>query len=186
MATDVHEVRAILAAYKEVADALWPQLHPAMAERSKRWAAEDEGALRRDLETYLRDSSQQSSVRVFWKLGPQFTFGGCNEHFAHDAGLASAAQMVGIDDFDKRLPWKGQAAKYRSDDKKVTASGKPNLDIVERQESSDGTISWVRAGKTPIRAADGSIIGIFGMYEVLDAETGRKMFGDHLRKDKRA
>src|SRR3954468_7054637 len=120
MATDVHEVRAILAAYKQVADALWPQLHPAMAERSKRWATGDEAALRQELASYLRDSSQQSKVRVFWKLGPQFTFGGCNEHFAHDAGLASAAQVVGIDDFDKRLPWKGQAAKYRSDDKKVT------------------------------------------------------------------
>jgi PAS domain-containing protein len=186
MATDAHEVRAVLAAYKQVAEALWPQLHPAMAERSRRWPTDDEATLRQDLASYLRDSSQLSSVRVFWKLGPQFVFGGCNEHFAHDAGLATAAQLVGIDDFDKRLPWKGQAAKYRSDDKKVAANGQPNLDIVERQESADGTISWVRAGKTPIRTADGQVIGVFGMYEVLDAETGRKLFGDHIRKEKGA
>ena len=186
MATDAHEVRAVLAAYKEVADALWPTLHPSMAERSKRWASADEPTLRQELASYLRDSSQQSSVRVFWKLGPQFTFGGCNDHFARDAGLAGPQQVVGIDDFDKRLPWKGQAAKYRSDDKKVTANGQPNLDIVERQESADGTISWVRAGKTPIRTSDGQVIGLLGMYEVLDAETGRKLFGDHIRKGKGA
>ena len=49
------------------------------------------------------------------------------------------------------------------------------LDILERQQSTTG-ITWVRAGKTPMRKANGEIIGIFGMYELLDAETGRKLF----------
>jgi hypothetical protein len=183
--TSTNGTRAILDAYKLVADALWPTLHPSMAERAARWPSADEETLRRELASYLRDASQPGCpVRVFWKVGPQFVFGGCNEHFAHDAGLATAAEMVGLDDFDRRLPWRGQAAKYRNDDKRVTSSGQANLDIVERQESADGTVSWVRAGKTPIRGQDTEVIGLLGMYEVLDAETGRKMFGDHLRKER--
>ena len=183
--TSTKETRALLQAYKLVADALWPTLHPTMAERAHRWPDADEATLRGELASYLRDTSQPSCpVRVFWKLGPEFVFGGCNEHFAHDAGLATAAEIVGLDDFDKRLPWRAQAAKYRSDDKKVTSSGQPNLDIVERQESAEGTVSWVRAGKTPIRGPNDEAIGIFGMYEVLDAAAGRKLFGDNLRKER--
>jgi hypothetical protein len=49
------------------------------------------------------------------------------------------------------------------------------LDIVERQQSSSG-ISWMRVGKTPIRQADGSVIGLLGMYEPLDAEEGGRLF----------
>ena len=185
--TSTNDTRALLEAYKLVADALWPTLHPAMAERARHWPTADETTLRGELESYVRDASKPSCpVRVFWKLGPEFRFGGCNDHFAHDAGFGSAAEIVGLDDFDRRLPWRGQAARYRSDDKKVTASGQPNLDIVERQESAEGTVSWVRAGKTPIRGPGDQVIGIFGMYEVLDADAGRKLFGDHLRKERRA
>lgn len=70
-----------------------------------------------------------------------------------------------------------QAAKYRADDKEVFTTGEEKLDILERQKSSTG-ITWVHAGKAPIRKADGSIIGVFGMYELLDAETGRRRFAE--------
>ena len=82
---------------------------------------------------------------------------------ATDAGLHSASEMIGLDDYSKRLPWSLQAAKYRADDQGVVKRGVPMLDIVERQQSSSG-ISWMRVGKTPIRRADGSVIGLFGMY----------------------
>ena len=60
--------------------------------------------------------------------------------FAKDAGL-TVSELVGTDDFDKRLPWRHQAAKYRRDDEGVVKSGKANLDIVEReiQPGSRGT-----------------------------------------------
>ena len=112
-------------------------------------------------------------------------FGGCNELFAQDAGL-STADLIGSDDFDKRLPWMNQAAKYRADDRAVAQSGEANLDIIERQTSSSGTITWVRAGKAPIRDAGGSVLGILGMYELLESAVGSRLFGDQQLRKARA
>ena len=83
---------------------------------------------------------------------------------------------MGIDDFDKRLPWGHQAAKYRADDQDVIKQGTAR-DILERQQSATG-ITWVHVGKAPIRLGDGTVIGVFGMYELLDADTGRRLFAE--------
>src|SRR6267143_17805 len=114
------------------------------------------------------------AVRVFWKLTPDYKFGGCNEHFARDAGMSST-DLVGRDDFDRSLPWVFQAAKYRADDEAIVGSGHPKLNIIERQKGASGAITWVRVGKAPIRVPTG-VIGVLGMYEILDAETGRRLF----------
>ncbi len=39
----------------------------------------------------------------------------------------------------------------------------------------------MRASKAPIRVAK-EVVGVFGMYEVLDHETGRKLFAQRLTK----
>jgi len=183
MHTRVEELRGILSAYRQVMEASWPQLHPTMAINSRQWAHLSERELDAELASYVKQSSaSRSNVRVFWKLGPKYVFGGCNELFAEDAGLPNA-QLIGIDDFDRRLPWMNQAAKYRADDRSVVTSGEAKLDIIERQTSSTGTITWVRAGKAPIRDAAGTVIGVLGMYELLDSATGSRLFGDQqLRK----
>jgi len=87
----------------------------------------------------------------------------------------SSTDLVGRDDFDRSLPWVFQAAKYRADDEAIVGSGHPKLDIIERQKGASGTITWVRVGKAPIRVPTG-VIGVLGMYEILDAETGRRLF----------
>jgi hypothetical protein len=182
MTPDADDLRAILAAYKKVVDASWPQLHPTMADNSRQWGTRSAEQLRAELADYVKDASRTTvNARLFWKLGPEFEFGGCNAQFAHDAGL-SAAEMVGITDFDKRLPWRPQSAKYRLDDEAVVASKIAQLDIIERQKAPNGDITWVRVGKVPIQRADSRVIGILGMYEVLDAETGRTL---HLAQPRR-
>ena len=169
------ELRAILAAYRVVRDASWPHLHAAMPQRAARWAAADEASLRAELESYLKETGAPGcSVRVFWKLGPQFQFAGMNEHFARDAGLPASA-LLGADDFDPRLPWAAQAAKYRADDKEVFDTGLPKLGILERQTSSTTAVVWVHVGKAPIKGA-GGVIGVFGMYELIDDKTAQKLF----------
>lgn len=170
--------RAVLDAYKKVVEASWPQLHPNMPARSARWATAPEAELNAELAGYLAESAKaQWAVRVFWKLAPDFTFAGCNDHFARDAGIPTS-ELLGMTDFNRRLPWRMQAAKYRADDQRVFDSGEADLDIIERQQSSSGLITWVRAGKAPLRTADGTIIGILGMYELLDADTGRRMHAE--------
>ena len=180
MQAGAEDTRAILAAYNEVMTASWPDLHPAIAERSKRWPSASAPELESELAEYLREASMPGcKVRIFWKLGSQLRFGGCNQLFAEDAGIP-AASLIGLDDYDKRLPWFAQAAKYRTDDEEVFRSGRAKLDILERQRSSSGII-WVRAGKAAIRTSEGKILGILGMYEVLDSAVGRKLFTERTQ-----
>jgi hypothetical protein len=176
------ETRAILMAYKRVMEASWPSLHPAMSARSSAWAAIGETPLQAELAEYLRDASHPDfRVRIFWKTGAGFVFGGCNAAFARDAGFADPAELVGLDDFDERLPWTRQASKYREDDEQVFYSGTPKLDIIERQSQTGSTL-WVRAGKAPIQTAHGAILGILGMYEILDGDVGRKLYAERLAR----
>lgn len=176
MDTSADELRAILEAYRQVAAASWPDLNPSMASRAGRWGSASAAELRAELDGYVREvAPPRSNVRIIWKLGPKYLFAGCNEAAAKDAGL-SPTEFVGIDDFDKRLPWRHQAAKYRRDDEGVVKSGKANLDIVERQESTSGETGWVRAGKAPITLKDGTTVGVLAMYEIVDAATGRALF----------
>jgi len=175
MTDAAHQTRAILAAYQQVMTASWPDLHPEMAGRASGWESAKADALKDELRGYLRIASKPDcGVRVFWKLAPDYKFGGCNEHFARDAGMTTT-DLVGRDDFDRRLPWVCQAAKYRADDEAIVGSGHAKLDIIERQKGASGAITWVRVGKAPIRTPTG-VIGVLGMYEVLDAEAGRLLF----------
>jgi hypothetical protein len=183
MDSSADELRAILLAYQQVAAASWPDLNPSMKSRSARWATASAADLRAELDGYLREvAPPRSNVRIMWKTGPKFLFGGCNDSFAQDAGI-KPAELIGIDDFDKRLPWRHQAAKYRRDDETVAKTGKASLDIIERQESTDGGTSWVRAGKAPLKLPNGTSIGILGMYEVVDAATGRNLFMKSMKGD---
>jgi hypothetical protein len=183
MNVGANELRAILIAYKQVMDASWPTLHPTMSARSKMWGNASENELTHELASYVADASgSRCRVRLFWKFTPGFVFGGCNALFARDAGVLSPTNVVGTDDSHPQFPWRNQAAKYRADDQAVVNRGVPMLDIVERQQSASGDITWVRVGKTPIRVSAGNTIGVFGMYEVLDPDAGQKLFVERLKK----
>jgi hypothetical protein len=176
------EVRAILAAYLKVKAASWPDLHREMTKRAPHWAVKSQEELREELDSYLAEvSGPDYPVRVFWKLGPKFIFSGCNERFARDAGLASPKDLLGLDDFSPKLPWAAQAAKYRADDKEVFDTGTAKLDILERQTSPSGAVVWVRVGKAPIRTDAGRVIGILGMYDILDEKAAQKLFFERAR-----
>jgi hypothetical protein len=183
MQNTADELRAILSAYQQVAAASWPDLNPNMKSRAARWSSASADELQQELDGYLRDvAPPRSNVRIMWKTGPKFLFGGCNELFAKDAGL-EPSELIGADDFDKRLPWRHQAAKYRRDDETVAKTGKASLDIIERQESTGGEMTWVRAGKAPLKLADGTSFGILAMYEIVDAATGRALFMKSMKPE---
>lgn len=179
----LEDLRAILAAYKQVVDATWPDLHPTMREHSRRWATASAQELATELAGWLKESSAEgSAVRVFWKIGPKFEFGGANRHFATDAGFDNAAELVGLTDSDPRLPWRPQAAKYRADDEAVVTSKTAQLGIIERQKGPTGEITWVRVAKVPILHANGNAVGVLGMYEVLDPTTARKLAVQQIKR----
>ncbi len=175
------ELRAVLAAYKLVKDASWPELNPGLAAAEPRWAGAGDAQLARELQSYVDETNVAScTVRVFWKTGRELTFAGCNKNFAKDAGFSSPAELIGLNDFSDKLPWAAQAAKYRFDDKEIIDGGSPRLDILERQNSASGVV-WVLVGKAPIRAG-ARAIGILGMYQHLDNDKARKLFAQRSRE----
>lgn len=168
------ELFGVLFAWRLVKQGSWPDLLPAMNTRAAQWPTMDEAALRREVREYLEQMNAPScTVRVFWKLGADLTFAGCNDLVARDGGLSDASALLGKTDFDPSVPWTRQAAKYRADDLSVMAGG-PRLDIVERQDSATGT-TWLRTGKAPIRLASGDAVGLLGMYEVIDVATATRL-----------
>lgn len=162
-----HELLAILDAYRRVIAVAAPGLHlDTRAASHTSDAVELEAELARRL---AEASSPSCRVRLFFKLGHDLRYGGCNAQFAADAGLARPEDIVGLDDFDPRIAWVAQAAKYRRDDRAVLESGEAKLGIIERQSSASGVI-WLDTSKVPI--LDGRLsLGVFGAYEIIDGKT---------------
>jgi rsbT co-antagonist protein RsbR len=99
---------------------------------------------------------------IFWK-DIDLHFLGSNQAFAANAGLASAKDLIGKSDFE--MPWKDQADIYRADDLQVMQSERAKINYEEQHSNSDGTQSWVRTSKIPMRDTEGNVIGILGVFE---------------------
>lgn len=131
----------------------------------------------RELEQSLRESEyllksvlDTIPTRVFWK-DLNFTYMGCNQAFAGDAGVGDSEGIIGKNDYD--LPWEAQQADaYRKDDIDVMQNGKSRLHYVEPQRREDGELGWRSTTKIPLRDHHGTVIGLLGTYEDI---TARKM-----------
>ncbi|MER2563853.1 MAG: ATP-binding protein [Myxococcaceae bacterium] len=120
----------------------------------------------REAHAVLQSVIDTAPVRVFWK-DLRGVYLGCNHAFARDAGVASAADVVGRT--DHQLVWRAQAELYREDDRRVLESGVPKLRYEEPQTQNGQTI-WLRTSKVPLRNELGAVIGILGVYEDITAE----------------
>ena len=99
--------------------------------------------------------------RVFWKDADS-VYVGCNAAFARDAGCDDPTELLGLTDFD--MSWKPSADAYRADDREVMKTGIARIDYDEAQVRSDGSKSWLRTSKLPLKAAGGRVIGVLGTY----------------------
>jgi rsbT co-antagonist protein RsbR len=99
---------------------------------------------------------------IFWK-DRNSVFLGCNETFARDAGLPNPEAVIGKTDAD--LPWTAeQTAFFRMVDERVMSSNTAEYAIHEPITLADGSAGWLETNKVPLRAADGTVIGILGTY----------------------
>jgi PAS domain S-box-containing protein len=98
----------------------------------------------------------------------------CNENYARDLNIKpeEIQDKTDYDFFPKAL-----AEKYRSDDKKIVASGKP--EDIEEEYLQDGQHMWVHTVKTPIKDEKGHITGVLGIFWDI---TKRKRAEDELRR----
>jgi len=105
---------------------------------------------------------------IFWK-DRQGAYLGCNEAFAHSAGLVSTQEIVGKTDFD--LPWpRSEAEAYRKDDQEVISEKHKKLHIIEPLQHADGTRRWIDTTKVPLLSCDGSAYGVLGIFHDITAE----------------
>jgi len=131
--------------------------------------------LQKEWDAWLEKTNQATfEARLFYKHVPEYTFAGANQNLVKDSSLPSLQALMGKTDFDPALPWNRQAAWYRRHDEDLVKARGSQLDILERQDQTEGT-AWLHTGKTAVFGADNSVIGILGMYQVLDNATGTKM-----------
>lgn len=100
---------------------------------------------------------------IFWK-DENSAYLGCNQSFAQDAGLESPQDIIGKTDYE--MPWQPEEASfYRECDRRVMASNKAELGIVEPQLQDDGKHAWLETNKVPLHNTQGEVIGILGTYQ---------------------
>ncbi len=104
---------------------------------------------------------------IFWKdLNSSFL--GCDQSFAHRAGLISPQEIIGKSDYD--LPWtKEEADWYCECDRRVIKSNTPEYGILETLVDAAGKLTWLETNKIPLHDFDGNVIGILGTFEDVTA-----------------
>ncbi len=130
-------------------------------------------------QTMLEQVLNSAPLQIWWK-DTQGVYLGCNSVFINLAQVKSSADVIGKTDFDLRWP-REDAEKYRNDDQRVIAAGKPQVGIIEHVEMSDGSRHWVSTSKAPLRDAAGQIYGVLGVCEDI---TIRKMNEDLLQQER--
>jgi diguanylate cyclase (GGDEF)-like protein/PAS domain S-box-containing protein len=92
-------------------------------------------------------------------------------------GLSSPSEAVGRSDFDYfTLDHATQAFR---DEQEIVRTGRPLVNVEERETKSDGSVRWVSTTKMPLRNTEGQIIGTFGVSRDI---TQRKYFEAELER----
>ena len=84
-----------------------------------------------------------------------------NRAMSRKFGLSDPAQLVGKSDTDL---FSGEHARQAlADEQEILRTGRPLLNVEEKETRLDGTVSWVLTTKLPLRGAAGRIIGTCGL-----------------------
>ena len=102
----------------------------------------------------------QTLPDLVWLKDLSGTYLACNRRFEQLYG-ASEAEIVGKTDFDFVDP--ATAESFRQNDRAAVAANGPHVNVEEVTFASDGHREWLETIKTPMRGANGQIIGVLGV-----------------------
>ena len=119
---------------------------------------------------------------ICWK-DRNSVYQGCNDNFARAAGIDNSSDIIGKTDYD--LAWnKTESDFFISCDRRVMKMNKPEYHIIESRLRADGKQVWLDTSKIPLRGADGTVVGILGIYEEItgrvEAEMGSQQYREQL------
>ncbi len=109
--------------------------------------------------------------RVFWK-DSENRYLGANRLFARDAGVDDPEELVGRDAADIAWPETMDAA--FDDDRRLLDDGAEKHVAKRRFKPVRGEAFWAETTKVPIRAPDGEVLGVLGMYDDVSERISRE------------
>jgi len=153
-------------------------------DETKRHEAEQELARERALLQALLNNTQDS---IYFK-DRKSRFRRCSAAMAKLFNVESPAELVGKTDRDFFTAEHAEQA-YR-DEQKIIRTGKPLLEITEKETFPDGTCRWVLTSKMPLRDEDQKIIGTMGISKnitrLIEAEEALRRARDEALAASRA
>jgi PAS domain S-box-containing protein len=128
---------------------------------------------RRESENKYKTLVENLPQKVFLK-DRNLVYVSCNENYARDLRI-SPDDILGKTDFDF---FPGDLAeKYRADDRRIIESGK--TEDLEERYVQDGKKFDIHTLKTPVKDADGKVIGVLGIFRDI---TERKRLEEQLHE----
>lgn len=115
----------------------------------------------RQSEQMLFNVLENIPVRIFWK-DRHSVYQGSNTRHAQAVGLESREEVVGKTDYDF---FSERAAEWESGDREVMETGVPRLNVEELFVEWDGSKSWLRSNKVPLRSSAGEVTGVLMTIE---------------------
>lgn len=96
-------------------------------------------------------------------------------NLARKQGVRAPEEVVGKTDFDYFAA--EHARKAYADEQQIIQSGRPVIDIEEKETWPDGHVTWASTSKMPLQDARGRIVGTFGISRDITArkETEQKL-----------
>jgi hypothetical protein len=143
------------------------------AERRNRQRTEE--ALKTE-QALLTNLLRTSPDHIYFK-NRQSRFIRINDKMAQSFGLRSPGEAVGKSDFDFFTA--EHAGQAYEDEQQVMRTGKPLVDIEEKETWPDGRVTWVSSTKVPLRDAAGNFTGLVGISR---DNTERKQASERIRE----
>ncbi len=94
-----------------------------------------------------------------------------SQSLARSFGFSSADALVGKSDFD--FFNEEHARPAYEDEQKIIKTGKPIINLVEKEVRKDGSVAWVSTTKMPLLDQKGKVVGTFGISK--DITEAKKM-----------